>query len=325
MLLTEVAVYGDIGIGEGYLTTPDNVVVDAAGHVYITDSREYCIKKYSADGTFLGRFGSQGQGPGECIAQPFLLTLTNDSLLCTASLIEIHLFTLDGEFVRGYTLTTMTGYGSIVISSLAGLQYLYITRAAYVITASSPPGVSPPGLLRINERGKVDTAFGSMQPLGTIDGTVQFADHLVTRFSDSTLAAWNSYPYRILFYDEAGRLVRRVTRDHERFSAPAVRTHTDGSGARQSRYIAGCQMYAVLPLPDGSFLVSSVDWNSFHEGTWDIIYDLYDAGGRFLQAFLRTLETCEIRYIDQKGFAYTLSSRDDQPVIIKNRLDFVCE
>jgi len=49
----------------GQFYKPFDISLDSNGNVYIADSGNHCIKKYSPDGEFLATFGKKGQGPGE--------------------------------------------------------------------------------------------------------------------------------------------------------------------------------------------------------------------------------------------------------------------
>lgn len=44
---------------------PEDIAVDAAGNMYILDSGNHRIQKFSADGRYLATFGRKGQGPAE--------------------------------------------------------------------------------------------------------------------------------------------------------------------------------------------------------------------------------------------------------------------
>lgn len=52
--------------GEDYLLLrPAGITADAEGNVFILDTQDCVVKKYSPDGVFRGRIGRKGQGPGE--------------------------------------------------------------------------------------------------------------------------------------------------------------------------------------------------------------------------------------------------------------------
>ncbi len=43
----------------------DGIAVEASGVVYVVDGSNHRIQKFTPDGTFLGKFGSPGSGPGQ--------------------------------------------------------------------------------------------------------------------------------------------------------------------------------------------------------------------------------------------------------------------
>jgi tripartite motif-containing protein 71 len=47
------------------LRDPDDVAVDSSGNLYVVDSSNYRIQKFTADGTFITKWGSRGSGNGE--------------------------------------------------------------------------------------------------------------------------------------------------------------------------------------------------------------------------------------------------------------------
>jgi len=48
------------------------VTVDLLGNIYVTDSLDYSLKKFSSDGNLLKKRGGRGQGPGEFMAPRLL-------------------------------------------------------------------------------------------------------------------------------------------------------------------------------------------------------------------------------------------------------------
>ncbi len=63
--LHEVQVWGGLGDTAGQFNEPFDVAVDQKGFVYVTDVRNRCVQKFSADGDFLLAFGQkQLEKPG---------------------------------------------------------------------------------------------------------------------------------------------------------------------------------------------------------------------------------------------------------------------
>jgi DNA-binding beta-propeller fold protein YncE len=56
---------GKPGSGPGEFSAPGGVAVASNGDVLVADFYNHRIQKFSADGTFLARFGTQGAGQGQ--------------------------------------------------------------------------------------------------------------------------------------------------------------------------------------------------------------------------------------------------------------------
>ncbi len=54
-----------MGSGDGQFWGPMHVAVDAATNVYVADSSNFRIQKFTSDGTFLTKWGSAGNGDGQ--------------------------------------------------------------------------------------------------------------------------------------------------------------------------------------------------------------------------------------------------------------------
>ena len=64
--LTFVGQFGGvIGPGPGQFSNPDDLATDAAGNVYVADSSNDRIQKFTADGQFLLQFGTTGADAGQ--------------------------------------------------------------------------------------------------------------------------------------------------------------------------------------------------------------------------------------------------------------------
>lgn len=57
--------WGAFGQGDGEFNEPYGVAVDALGNVYVSDTVNYRIQKFDADGNFILKWGSFGFGPGQ--------------------------------------------------------------------------------------------------------------------------------------------------------------------------------------------------------------------------------------------------------------------
>ncbi len=62
---TFLTTWGSSGTGDGQFNYPEGVVVDGSGNVYVADSFNNRIQKFTSTGTFLTTWGSSGTGDGQ--------------------------------------------------------------------------------------------------------------------------------------------------------------------------------------------------------------------------------------------------------------------
>ena len=60
-----VTQWGAFGLGNGQFNQPFGVAVDASGNVYVADTRNHRIQKFSNAGAYLAQWGTEGSGPGQ--------------------------------------------------------------------------------------------------------------------------------------------------------------------------------------------------------------------------------------------------------------------
>jgi tripartite motif-containing protein 71 len=56
--------WGSSGNGDGQFSSPTGVVVDSSGSVYVADSGNNRIQKFTSNGTFITKMGSFGWADG---------------------------------------------------------------------------------------------------------------------------------------------------------------------------------------------------------------------------------------------------------------------
>src|SRR4030042_1409719 len=57
--------WGNYGIGDGQFDHPYDVTIDDSGNVYVADTYNHRVQKFTGAGTFLGAWGSYGTGNGQ--------------------------------------------------------------------------------------------------------------------------------------------------------------------------------------------------------------------------------------------------------------------
>src|SRR5262249_11824536 len=62
---TFLAKFGGQGSGEGQFFDPEAIAVDLNGHVFVADSGNHRIQKFTTTGTFMLQWGSMGSAEGQ--------------------------------------------------------------------------------------------------------------------------------------------------------------------------------------------------------------------------------------------------------------------
>jgi len=88
---------------------PVSVAEDDKGNIYVLDTKDFCVKKFGADGTFLRRFGRRGQGPGE-FQNPWTIGVVGQTrLIVYSGSSDFYIFDIDGKYVDHFLLSRYQG------------------------------------------------------------------------------------------------------------------------------------------------------------------------------------------------------------------------
>jgi DNA-binding beta-propeller fold protein YncE len=124
--------FGTFGSGDGELNNPTGIALDTNDNVYVADSRNQRVAKFSSSGTFIKNWGSEGFGDGR-FAVPTGVAVDKNTghVFVTDEYIgRFQEFTSDGGFLNEYGLEeTGTGYlldhpDEISVDSIGGLVYV---------------------------------------------------------------------------------------------------------------------------------------------------------------------------------------------------------
>lgn len=93
-------VFGEPGTGQGQFAHPTNLEVASDGTVYVTDTNNFRVQQFSADGKFLRQIGSVGTGFGQ-FARPKGLAIDRDGVLYVvdAAFQNVQLFNEEGQIL----------------------------------------------------------------------------------------------------------------------------------------------------------------------------------------------------------------------------------
>ena len=61
---SRVTTWGSLGSAPGQFDDPAGIVIDPKGYVFVVDSDNDRIQKFTSNGTFIGQWGTPGSGPG---------------------------------------------------------------------------------------------------------------------------------------------------------------------------------------------------------------------------------------------------------------------
>ena len=98
-----VSHWGVPGSGDGELNGPSGIAFDPNDDLYVVDSRNNRVQKFSRDGRFLLKWGGRGSGEGE-FNLPWGIAIDDDRNVYVADWRNdrIQKFTADGEFLAAY-------------------------------------------------------------------------------------------------------------------------------------------------------------------------------------------------------------------------------
>jgi len=113
---------------DGEFYNPWGITTDSEGYVYVVDSRNHRIQKFTADGTYLTQWGSAGSGDGQFdwpnnialdgVDNIYVLDRGND---------RIQKFTTDGTYLMQWNIfDTYSGWQNIAVDKIN--NYVYVTN-----------------------------------------------------------------------------------------------------------------------------------------------------------------------------------------------------
>ncbi|MGH7289731.1 MAG: flippase activity-associated protein Agl23, partial [Myxococcota bacterium] len=188
--LAATAVWGQAGSGRGEFNEPRGLATDASGNLYVADTKNHRIQKFSPTGEVLAMWGEQGSGPGQ-FKDPHGIAVGPDGSVVVADTWNhrVQKFDPNGKFIKewaadpglwgprgiavnkdGVVYVTDTGNKRVVQFSKDGVQIEY-----WGVDGSAPGQLIEPVGIAINDRNEVviaDTGNRRIQ-IFLEDGTFQ--------------------------------------------------------------------------------------------------------------------------------------------------------
>jgi len=92
--------WGSPGTGDGEFADPHGIAIDSLDNVYIVDSRNYRVQKFTSGGTFITKWGSPGTGDGQFEDETLGIAIDSlDNVYVADGNQRIQKFTNDGTFI----------------------------------------------------------------------------------------------------------------------------------------------------------------------------------------------------------------------------------
>ncbi len=195
-----VTKWGSKGSGDGQLYEPYGIAVSSNGYVYVSESANHRIQKFSGNGAFITKWGSYGSGIGQ-FHYPFDIAVSSDGYVYVADRDNhrVQKFSDDGTFI---TQWGSYGSGNGQFNRPRGIA---VSSDGYVYVSEQ----NNHRIQKFSENGTFITKWGSFgsgngqfdEPRGiavSSDGYVyvtEWNNHRVQKFSENGtfITKWGSY------------------------------------------------------------------------------------------------------------------------------------
>ncbi len=168
---TFITRWGTKGSGNGQFNHPEQIAIDLEGNIFVTDTGNHRIQKFTSEGEFITMWGSKGSGDGQFYFPRGIAVDPDQYIYVTDSNCYIQKFTSDGKFVAKWEvhcnqLTTLShsleditidpsGYIYVVYSISGGVSYPGCPTRSYIYKLDK----SGKFITRWGEKGAIDKLF----------------------------------------------------------------------------------------------------------------------------------------------------------------------
>jgi len=136
-----IQVWGSVGSNPGQFNNPAGIVLDPKGYVFVVDSNNNRIQKFTSNGTFVDEWGTAGAGPGQ-FYNPTGMTVQfpqGNVFVADSGNSRIQQFDNSGKFVKEYSIGENTGDITNIDLDVDSDGKIYLTdRGLDVIKVISP-------------------------------------------------------------------------------------------------------------------------------------------------------------------------------------------
>ncbi len=308
--LHEIVLEPDLVIGndeDGVLIgRVSSVVVDSHGTIYVGDNQLVSVLKFSDSGKFLGKFGSEGPGPGE-IMKHFTMGIDGkDRLVFAANSGRVTLLDTEGKFLDEFNRDQPGWFiYSLQFDSKGNLYTVDPNMLTHQMIREYSPNWEE---LR---------SFGDSYAVGTHEDPRSEQTYASGRLAigpADTLFYVQSTPYELRKYAEEGALVAKTSEGAGEFVPPHPKVDWTRTPIRVG-YSGGA--WGIAVRPDGLVLTSSS--RRLEDNSQESLLCCYDSQLHLLAA-KRMDGGFFLRSSDSKGRLFVVSHSDTGPLITRYRM-----
>jgi hypothetical protein len=283
-----------------------SVVVDSHGTIYVGDSQLVSVLKFSDSGEFLGKFGSEGPGPGEIMKHFTMGIDAHDRLAFAGVSGRVTLLDTEGNFLDEFLRDQPGWFTSSLQFDSKGELY---TVSANMLTHQMIQEYSP--------KGEFLRSFGDTYAVGTNEdprSEQTYASGKLAIAPADTLFYVQSTPYELRKYSCDGILLAKTNEGAGEFVPPHPKVDWTRSPIAVS-FMGGATGIAIRP----DALVVTTAFRRLEDDTEESMLCCYDSqlhllGSKQLSGVL-ILRSC-----DSRGRIFVSSRGDVGPVITRYRL-----
>jgi hypothetical protein len=210
----------------------EDIAINSKGEIFVLDSAESKVKKFSKEGKFIFSIGGKGEGPGEFRTSPIGIEIDKDGNLFVAEYRKISIFNEKGIFTGSFSLDF--GCNDFVIDEKGRVIIL---------------GFKDDKIFHIfNKKGENLFSFGKPLEVPTKYSKYKDFPNLKLPFkiyftSNKRLVFINPYKYEIVILDKENQLVKRIDGKSEFYKPVQVQEFKRG-------VIFMCMNYSILEYRD---------------------------------------------------------------------------
>lgn len=277
------------------------LAVDDAENIYVSDSNAGHIMVFDKNGQFVRKIGQKGRGPGEMMFPLEIQILAQKELLVNdTGQTRVHIFTLDGVFVR-----------QINTSQVPNFRLPKADSAGNIVVGLAIPGEPFKAVLK-----KIDSKLDPICEITSFDlitqpPVVEFFEmrwrtNLVWNVSKNDQIIWGNFnKYEIFVCNPDGKCIRKIVKEHD--GVPITKED-------KQKLIKG--LFGNNPVPSSMTLIFPDRYPPF-------IYLTSDEEGRIFAlsyAIIDENETRNLDVFDSEGKYIARTKTKSFPQVWKNNM-----